>query len=369
MKRLHVRFIGYFSVGLFLFFVYCILLLMILEKLIKNWGGTYVDKITLSVTSASQVGILIAIVLFCFLTGGALFSLFLVHPLSRIIGLIGELSKENYDEVDSFFTKRNRLKWNGFLYREVILQIKHLCCILKENEIERVQIEEAKNDWLAGVSHDLKTPLSYVNGYASLLLNENYQFSHEEIKAYVHEIYAKGIYIEKLINDLNFAFSIDASGNVQLKHAQTDMISFMQRLLSDVANDPGSMDFIFEFESQIEKLEMVIDEALMYRALYNLLMNCVEHNPPGTSIIATLDVVDQGVEIIIADNGRGMTQELLEHVFDKYFSRTKKLNQGKGLGMFVSRQIVEAHDGSIVVTSLEGEGTKIRILLGYRIKL
>ncbi|NMS92144.1 sensor histidine kinase, partial [Clostridioides difficile] len=74
------------------------------------------------------------------------------------------------------FTKDGKLKWYYFMYKEVIVNIKALGNKLQETEIEREKLEIAKTDWLAGVSHDLKTPLSYINGYSSLMLNKNHNF-------------------------------------------------------------------------------------------------------------------------------------------------------------------------------------------------
>ncbi|MGO0881529.1 sensor histidine kinase [Clostridioides difficile] len=126
------------------------------------------------------------------------------------------------------------------MYKEVIVNIKSLGNKLQETEIERKNLEIAKTDWLAGVSHDLKTPLSYINGYSSLMLNKNHSFSEEERMTFLNDIYKNGVYIEKLIDDLSLTFFIDSSGKIQLKHTQVEMVAFLQNLIADIANNPKS---------------------------------------------------------------------------------------------------------------------------------
>ena len=361
MKKLRFRFITYFSVGLFLFLIYFFLLSLFLIGVAHIWDAQTIYDINISIEDFS--GTLFLIVLFCFITGRILFSLFLVQPLSKIIHSIVAFSKGNYNETTEAFMNKGKLKWYYFLYKEVIDHISALGNVLQDNAIERNKIESAKNDWIAGVSHDLKTPLSYINGYSSLLLNENYIFDEDEIIAYLKEIYSKGLYIGKLIDDLNFTFSIDAVGNLQLKYSQMDMVSFMQSILVGAANEPTSEHYIFGFQAEMEQIDLVIDEGLMYRAIYNLLMNCVEHNPSGTKINVALRQVGEGVCIDIRDNGIGMNKETTEHIFDKYFSGGNRQKQGKGLGMFVAKKIIEAHQGSISISSTMGKGTLVKILL------
>lgn len=242
------------------------------------------------------------------------------------------------------------------MYKEVIVNIKSLGNNLQETEIERKNLEVAKTDWLAGVSHDLKTPLSYINGYSSLMLNKNHSFSEEERMTFLNDIYKKGVYIEKLIDDLSLTFFIDSSGKIQLKHTQVEMVAFLQNLIADVANNPKSKNQIFEFHTDLRKLHLVIDEMLMYRVLYNLLINCVEHNPDGTEINIVLKQTPKGICMDITDNGVGMDVEMTSDIFDKYYSSKKHHTQGKGLGLFISMQIIDAHEGVFQFLALLEKG-------------
>lgn len=360
MKKLYFRFIAYFTTGLFIFLLYFVTLFILLNQLIYPKDS---NKFLYVIDSSIGYFPSILIIAFCFITGGILFCLFLVRPLYSIIGSISNLSRGNYTISEKAFTKNGKLKWYQFMYKEVIVNIKTLSNKLQETEIERERLEVAKTDWLAGVSHDLKTPLSYITGYSSLMLNKNHSFSEEERIIFLSNIYKKGIYIEKLIDDLSLTFFIDSSGKIQLKHTQVEIISFLQNLIADIANNPKSEKYIFGFHTDLEHLNLVIDETLMYRAIYNLLINCVEHNPTGTEIDVVLTQRLDEIYININDNGIGITKETANDIFDKYYSGKNQNTQNKGLGLFIVKQIIDAHEGNISVSSIIGKGTSFQIML------
>ncbi|HBG7675331.1 TPA: HAMP domain-containing histidine kinase [Clostridioides difficile] len=360
LKKLYFRFIAYFTTGLFIFLVYFVTLFILLNQLIypeKSHEFLYVAD--------SSIGYFpsILIISFCFITGGILFCLFLVRPLYLIICSISNLSKGDYAIVKKAFTNNGKLKWYYFMYKEVIVNIKSLGNKLQETEIEREKLEVAKTDWLAGVSHDLKTPLSYITGYSSLMLNKNHSFSEEERTIFLDNIYKKGVYIEKLIDNLSLTFFIDSSGKILLKHTQVEMVAFLQNLIADVANNPKSKKQIFGFYTDLECLYLAIDETLMYRALYNLLMNCVEHNPDGTEIEICLKQSSEQIYINTTDNGVGINAEKADDIFDKYYSSKNHNTQNKGLGLFIVKQIIDAHGGNISVSSILGKSTSFQIIL------
>lgn len=355
MKNIRIRFITYFTAGLFLFLFYFIAMFTLLLGVINPEAMA-----TFSVEVDFYSLIIFA---FCFLTGGTIFSFLLVQPISRIITSISELSDNNYASTSKSFANDGKLKWYYFLYKEVIVNIKTLGNALQQNAVDREKIESAKNDWLAGISHDLKTPLSYINGYTSLLLNEKHYFSESERRAYLKEIYEKGFYIEELINDMNHSFFWDSTGNLELKYSQIDIVSFLQNVLADVASSPKAVNNQFAFQSESEHTERMIDEGLMNRAIHNLLMNCIDHNPSDTKIEVSLKRTAKGVCIEIVDNGIGMNEETTVHIFDKYFSKKDKHAENKGLGMYIAKQIIEAHKGKISIFSAEGMGTTVQILM------
>lgn len=107
---------------------------------------------------------------------------------------------------------------------------------------------------------------------------------------------------------------------------------------------------------------MRLDPKLFQRALRNLLVNSVIHNPKGTRIRVTVQKLTE-VKITIEDNGKGMDEETVEQLFQKYYRRTSTdaISEGTGLGMAVAHQLISAHDGHIHVDSRVNEGTALHI--------
>ncbi|SNT26053.1 Signal transduction histidine kinase [Anaerovirgula multivorans] len=293
-----------------------------------------------------------------------MFSVFLVYPLIYIMNAIRHISQGNFIDTDAkAFKKNGKVKWPYFLYKEVIMNIANVGRTLDKARHDREQLDKSKTEWIAGVSHDLKTPLSYVTGYSSLIMNKDHQWEISDIMPYVEEIYSKGMYIENLIEDLNMTFFIDHIDKSQLKLRQIDLVVFLQNIMVDIANEPKAQAYGFGFESELDELETIIDERLMYRAVFNLLMNAIEHNPEETEITLSLSKRGDEIHMNITDNGVGMDESTLKNIFERYYSKNEKAKLHKGLGLCNVKQIVEAHDAQISVDSALGKGTSFYIVL------
>ncbi|MEK8127727.1 HAMP domain-containing sensor histidine kinase [Paenibacillus filicis] len=299
-----------------------------------------------------------------------IFGWYFASPLSFIMEWVSNLSQGVYSPPAlkrSIFTKSHKLRKPYQLYDEVISNINALSDTLEQAKQDRHRLEEAKKEWIAGISHDLKTPLTYITGYSTLLLNEEYTWSEEEKRSFLHEIQKKGQHLEALIQDLNVSIQmIDTQGPVPLNPKEANLIVFLKNLLADTWNDPRAFSYELQFLSEEECLSFVFDERLMYRALQNLLMNSILHNPPGTAIEVSLrKESNQSILITISDNGIGMDQETLNNLFQKYYrgTTTNSSEFGTGLGMAIAKSLIHAHGGQILVESTPGGGTTFTILL------
>lgn len=108
-----------------------------------------------------------------------------------------------------------------------------------------------------------------------------------------------------------------------------DMVEFVRRIVADVANDPRADQYEFDFEAAKESIEATFDQKLLGRALYNLLINAVYHNSPGTNI-STAICANERIQIVIKDNGVGMDEEIQCNLFNKYYrgGTTKEHSEG-----------------------------------------
>ncbi|WP_166242280.1 sensor histidine kinase [Paenibacillus turpanensis] len=296
-------------------------------------------------------------------TSVTVYGWYIGRPLFYIIGMIHRLASGNYtDPKDQliFKSKDKKLKRPYHLYKEVIEQLHDLSETLETSKQDRIRLDNMQKEWIAGISHDLKTPLTYIKGYSSMLLSPQYTWNRDEQNNFLSEIQQKADHMEELIGDLNLSFRLDGQQfpvNLEIR----DAVEYIRRIVADTVNDPRASEFTLTFESELSSLDIMLDEKLLQRALHNLLVNAILHNPPGTAVQVLLKKDNEHLEIRIEDNGNGMDEGTMEHLFHKYYrgTTTERHSDGTGLGMAIAYQIVLAHGGSIQVQSRLQEGTAI----------
>ncbi|WP_028552473.1 sensor histidine kinase [Paenibacillus sp. UNC451MF] len=292
---------------------------------------------------------------------------YLGKPLVYLMQWIMRLANDVYEQPlarKSFYMKNGKLKKPYQLYESLLLNMEKLTASLKHSAEERERLDELKREWGAGISHDLKTPLTYIKSYSAMLLSSCYSWSELEKTKFMQEIQHKSEHLEELIDDLNLSFRMDHQ-KIPISAETGDMVDFVRRIAADVASSPRASGHELYCDMNEEKIEAVYDAKLFGRVLYNLLINAVLHNPPGTVISISVRRSDERVRIEIVDNGAGMDEETLRHLFNRYYrgSSTNQKSEGTGLGMAVAKQLVLAHRGEIEVQSKPGEGTAISIAI------
>ncbi len=131
-------------------------------------------------------------------------------------------------------------------------------------------------------------------------------------------------------------------------------------------NDPVFINRKIEFESSIEEIIICADTGLLRRAISNLIVNALTHNPLETEVKVIVNLTKSGkVSVIVSDNGRGMGIEEQEEAFNRYYrgTNTEEKPEGSGLGLAVAKQVITLHGGSISVKSNIGQGTEFTVLL------
>lgn len=255
------------------------------------------------------------------------------------------------------------------IYREVIDALNTLTHTLKKNEKERLRLEQSREEWITGVSHDLKTPLSSIKGYADMLAYERYEWSPEEVKQFASTIQEKAAYMEQLIEDLSLTFRLKNDA-LPLQIQPANIIEIIRHAAIDVVNNPQWQDRHIELDVPEQAVYYPLDPAWFKRAIDNLVANAVIHNPSGTQIYLRLKVLVQehltypGLVFQVEDNGQGIDEETQNQLFNRYYRGTRTGSEkGTGLGMAIAKQLIEAHRGKIVVNSRPGEGTCIEVRL------
>ena len=224
------------------------------------------------------------------------------------------------------------------------------------------ETETTRREWIANITHDLKTPLSPIKGYAELLTDSSDK-EKQTVQEYGSIILKNINYTENLINDLKLTYQLD-SGAIPYNPQKIRITRCVKEWVIDIVNDPAFSDRNISFESNVPELYADIDSALFRRAVTNLILNALTHNPAETTVCVTLDTDKNGsILLSVRDNGNGLSESEQSKLFERYYrgTTTKEKPEGSGLGLAIANQIVTLHGGEITVKSQLGIGTEFVI--------
>ena len=230
------------------------------------------------------------------------------------------------------------------------------------NQASRVlsRQNQARANWISGVSHDIRTPLSMIMGYAGRIASDT--AASGDIQQEAEIIRAQSAKIKDLVKDLNLVSQLEYE--MQPLHKEPVRLSKLLRCYAaDLLNVGIGEKHSIEVEISPEAETAVIDcdARLISRAIGNLVQNSINHNPQGCDIFLSLDCSSENVSITVADNGVGMSAEKLRELEEKphYMESTdERLDLRHGLGLLLVRQIVEAHNGAMKMESAPQSGYK-----------
>lgn len=256
--------------------------------------------------------------------------------------------------------KNGKVKQPYRLFNEVIVSLEQLTATLETNERNRKKIQTTREEWIAGLSHDLKTPLSTIYGNAMMLESDQYEWSKDEVREMGKVMREKSEYMSELIEDLNLTYRLKNDA-IPVDCEETDLVAFLKEVIEHYERTPFLDEFFLYFHYNKEKVIFSIDQAWFKRIIDNLVANVVKHNDPGTRILVILHEDLDDITLIIKDNGKGMSQEHVANLFNRYYkgTNTKDPSVGSGLGLAITNELVHIHNGKINVESEEGYGTSI----------
>ncbi|MEO7455921.1 MAG: HAMP domain-containing sensor histidine kinase, partial [Gemmatimonadaceae bacterium] len=228
-----------------------------------------------------------------------------------------------------------------------------------------LRANQAKSDFLAVMSHELRTPLNAIGGYADILQLGVYGDVNEAQNEALVRIARSQQTLLSLINDvLNFA-KLEAG---QVRYVITDvrLAPVIAGLEEFVAPQLRSKELSYEVHPFVDDVSVQADADKLQQILINLLSNAIKYTLPGGRIDVRCDVMDDKVNVHIADTGIGIAQDRLEHIFDPFIQVGRALNrphEGVGLGLSISRDLATAMGGSLSVTSTVDEGSVFTLTL------
>lgn len=228
------------------------------------------------------------------------------------------------------------------------------------------ETDRTRKEWIANITHDLKTPLSPIMGYAELL-TQGGGLDPETVQDYGEIILKNADHIEKLMNDLKLTYQLEA-GAIPYIPQEMRIVRFLKEAAVDILNDPAFSNRMVEFESDMPEMVISFDPDLLSRAVKNIIINAFVHNTPDTKVMISVSkAAGNRISISILDNGKGMNEAELSDLWNRYYrgTSTKEKPEGSGLGLAIAKQIVTLHGGDITVKSSPGEGTEFIIFLPF----
>jgi signal transduction histidine kinase len=220
-----------------------------------------------------------------------------------------------------------------------------------------------KDDFVALVSHELRTPLTSIMGYLQLA-SEHEKELPPEVVHYLSVASRNAERLLRLVTDLLSAGSSDGSG-MRLVLERVDLSRLVQLTLNDVAQriEVADLELHVEIEPQVH---VVGDPGRLTQVVDNLLSNAVKYTLPGGTIAVSLAQQDGEVQLCVSDSGIGVSELDQKELFTKFFqarNATERAIPGIGLGLVISKAIIDAHGGTITLESQEDLGTSVRVTL------
>ncbi|MEG0471050.1 MAG: HAMP domain-containing sensor histidine kinase [Solibacillus sp.] len=301
--------------------------------------------------TAKVGGIVFIIDILIALLIGYFFSKRLTKPIQTLIYGIKRLANKD-------FTVHYEPKG---VYKDVFHNVNLLSNQLTANEKERKKLEMMREEWIGNISHDIKTPLASIQGYAELIKDQDYNFSLSEIREYAEIIEQKSLYIKEVMDDLNLTTRLK-NKVLSLNKETVNIVSLLRNTVIDILNDPRYSNRHIAFHVNQEDIPVAIDEILFRRAINNLIYNAIVHNDENVKIDVMIEKWER-IHVTIKDNGKGIKNDELDKVFDRYYrgTSTGEAHKGSGLGMAIAKDIIQEHNGELTINSEIGYGTTVEI--------
>ena len=244
---------------------------------------------------------------------------------------------------------------------------------LSARQAQLVEADRARRQLLADVSHELMTPLTAIRGYAETLGLPQFQPSTREGQRAVKVIHEEGERIEHLVKDLLDLARYEAGG-MSLTLENVDVDEIFERVVERHAQTAQEKGVTLAIEPHDDDIRLVGDPHRLEQVIQNLASNALRHTAPGGAIRLGAARDRDLVRLTVADNGVGIPQQHLPHVFDRFYKADQSRSQpgqgspgaggtGSGLGLSIVKAIVERHGGTVAVRSRPGVETVFEVLL------
>ncbi|GGF88281.1 hypothetical protein GCM10010912_36950 [Paenibacillus albidus] len=278
----------------------------------------------------------------------------ITRPLESIAAAIRRMEKGHYTERLDITA--------GYEFSVIQQRFNDMAERLERTEEENHRLQASKQRMLADLSHDLKTPITTIQGYAKAL--QLGMVDNEAQKERILQlIYTKSTLVTTLVDDIFNLSKLDRP-DYPLVAMQGDLAELLREIAADYYDQFEDKQFTLLLDIPHGEVLMDYDSNLMRRAISNLLSNALLHNPPGTEVSIRLSDADDTVRLFVIDNGVGISDQLKRVIFDPFVrgDAARQGDGGTGLGLAIARQTLELHGGELNLHNQHGK-TEFELVL------
>lgn len=249
---------------------------------------------------------------------------------------------------------------------EILAERSALAERLAATNVELSRASAAKSDFLAAMSHELRTPLNAIIGFSELLRTPTASGdpAAADVRQFAGHIHGAGLHLLELINDILDLSRVEA-GRLELRHEPIDMVTLVAETLATVRPlaEAKQHELLADMPSA---LIAEVDPARMRQIAYNLLSNAIKFTPPEGRVSVELVREDERLRLTVSDTGLGIDPDDQPRVFAAFEQVSPGSVEGTGLGLALTRRLVEAHGGQIELDSAPGSGSRFTVRLPLR---
>lgn len=263
-------------------------------------------------------------------------------------------------QIERLIRPINTLELENPLEQEMYPELQPLLERIEQSNKEKEAVAAMRREFSANVSHELKTPLTSISGYAEIM--KDGLVRPEDMQHFSEKIYQEASRLITLVEDIIKLSRLD-EGRVELEKEEVDLYELSREIISRLAPQAAKNRVRLELTGESVKytgIRQILDEMI-----YNITENAIKYNNPGGKVSVWAGNTLQGKKVVVTDNGIGIPEDQIDRIFERFYRVDKshsKERGGTGLGLSIVKHGVMLHHGEVHVESKLGEGTRIELV-------
>lgn len=263
-------------------------------------------------------------------------------------------------QIERLIRPINTLDLEKPLEQEMYPELQPLLERIEQSNKEKEAVAAMRREFSANVSHELKTPLTSISGYAEIM--KDGLVRPEDMQHFSEKIYQEASRLITLVEDIIKLSRLD-EGRVELEKEEVDLYELSREIISRLAPQAAKNRVRLELTGESVKytgIRQILDEMI-----YNITENAIKYNNPGGKVSVWAGNTLQGKKVVVTDNGIGIPEDQIDRIFERFYRVDKshsKERGGTGLGLSIVKHGVILHHGEVHVESKLGEGTRIELV-------